>query len=217
MINFNKKQIIIFLVIFIFMILVILVYFFKIYNSDYEVLESENILENTTDISENVNLKNEVSDTEETNEDIIVIHVTGAVHNPGIVKLPTGSRIADAINLAGGFTDDSDISSVNLAYKLDDGEKIYIPYISDNYSNNSYISSDAGQNIILEDSSSSLNGSSKNINLININSATQAELESIPGIGPSTALKIIQYRTENGKFNDINDIKNISRHWRCKI
>lgn len=213
MINFNKKQGIIFLSIFIFMILVILVYFFKIYNSDYEILESENILENIPDISENVVLENNVSNIKEINEDIIIIHVTGAVHNPGIVKLPTGSRIADAINLAGGFTEDSDVSSVNLAYKLDDGEKIYIPYISDNYSNNSYISSDAGENIILEGSSSSGNGFIKNVNLININLATQAELESIPGIGPSTALKIIQYRTENGKFNDINDIKNVSRHW----
>lgn len=211
MINSNKKQILIFISIILFMILVIIIYFFRVYNSNYESIDSENILENS--IENNLITNNIISDSIN-DTDYIIVHITGAINNPGIVKLAFESRISDAINSAGGFTSDADINSINLAYKLDDGQKIYIPFINDNTTSNIYfeencISSDAGKNIILEDSSYSKNDSKKS-DLININSATQTELETIPGIGPSTALKIIEYRNENGKFYTIEDIKNVN-------
>lgn len=110
--------------------------------------------------------------------------------------------------MLGGFTQDANISSINLAYKLDDGQKVYIPYIGENSIRDNYISSSPGESIILDE-----NYDSKEINdidLININTATQTELETIPGIGPSTALKIIEYRIQNGKFNSPDDLKNIN-------
>ena len=83
-----------------------------------------------------------------------------------------------------------------------DGQKIYIPSIYDE-NNVSYIFNDAGESIIVSD------GSSRNP-IININSATQSDLEKLPGIGSSTAEKIIDYRTKNGKFKKIEDLMNIS-------
>lgn len=209
MINSNKKQLFIIVIIFLFMFFIIGIYFFKIYNSNYEYIDSENILENITETISNESVQEEII-TENTIS-YIIVHITGAINNPGIVKLPLDSRISDAINQSGGLTSDADISSINLAYKLDDGQKIYIPYITtppDSSISENYITSDAGYNII--EDTSYLDNNSKDIDLININIATQTELETIPGIGPSTALKIIQYRNENGRFNSIEDIKNIN-------
>lgn len=210
MINSNKKQFLIIIVIFLFMFFIIFIYFFKIYNSNYEYIDSENILENISETISNESIDTKISN--ETEFEYIVVHITGAINTPGIVKLPIASRISDAINEAGGLTSDANITSINLAYKLEDGQKIYIPYISDNSNSiisENYITSDPGYNIILENTSS-INNNYSNIDLVNINIATQTELETIPGIGPSTALKIIQYRNENGKFVNIEDIKNIN-------
>lgn len=211
MVNSNKKQIIIYIIIICFMILIIGIYFLKSYfiNNNYENIESFNILENDLNITNNSS--DTYSDSKNTELNYIIIHITGAINNPGIVKLDVESRIADAINNAGGFTTDANVSAINLAYKLQDGEKIYIPSLnesSDIYKDDYYISSSPGENVI-SDSNSNFQTSSS-AELININSATQTELETISGIGPSTALKIIQYRNENGKFNTIEDIKNVS-------
>lgn len=132
----------------------------------------------------------------------IIIHIDGEVINPGLVYLPTESRISDAIEAAGGKTELANITSINLAYPLKDGQKIYIPSIYD-IDNVSVIQNDAGQNVIMNDSSSSSN-------IININTATKAELETLNGIGSSTASKIIDYRTKNGKFTKIEDLMNVS-------
>lgn len=207
--NSNKKQLLIFLIIILFMLLIIAIYFLKSYNSksDYETIESSNILENYLD-------NNSINTVENDNliaDDYIIIHITGAINNPGIVKLSIDSRISDAITSAGGFTPDADISSINLAYKLEDGQKIYIPYIdefSDNSSADTYITTTPGDNVLVAETSDL--SSSKSIDLININIATQTELETIPGIGPSTALRIIEYRSQNGKFVSIEDLKNVS-------
>lgn len=133
----------------------------------------------------------------------IIVHIDGEVVNPGLVYLPTEARIADAITSAGGTTELANISKVNLAYTLQDGQKIYIPSIYDD-DEIQYIQNDAGNNVI-DNSYSSQNSTS-----ININSASQAELETLPGIGASTATKIIDYRNKNGKFKKIEDIMNVS-------
>lgn len=147
-----------------------------------------------------------------TNDEIIIVHITGAVKNWGIIELPTNSRMADAIEKAGGLTADADISRINLAYILEDGMKINIPSSNTtienetNESNEDYISKGQEGDII----SFSGKRTTDKINLVNINTATQTELETLPGIGTSTALKIINYRDENGKFEAIDDIKNVS-------
>ena len=131
----------------------------------------------------------------------IIVHIDGEVLNPGIVYLTENSRILDAINASGGLTDVADSSKVNLAYTLKDGQKVHIPSIYDEEV--SYITDDAGSNVIVPDNA----GKSS---LININNASAKDLEALPGIGESTALKIVDYRNKNGSFKTIEDIKNVN-------
>lgn len=163
-------------------------------------------------------------------ENKIYVYITGEVNVPGVVILNEGSRIVDAINSAGGTTSKANVSKVNLVYVLEDGMKVNIPNDNDlkNNPNFEYItmSSGDGRNDNLSDSAgtSSLSSnssvsnssglgksqSSSRYSIVNINTATQTELETLPGIGPSLALKIINYRNENGKFSSIEEIKNVS-------
>lgn len=161
----------------------------------------------TKDKSDDFSLSNNLyitNSTEETQpeEKEIIIHIDGEIINPGIVLLPSGSRISDAITASGGITAQADLSKINLAYELSDGQKIYIPSVLDE-DEIPYIQNDAGTNVVIPDLSS-------NSSLVNINTATQSELESLPGIGASTASKIINYRKENGKFKQIEDIMNVN-------
>ncbi len=130
----------------------------------------------------------------------IKIHITGEVNNEGIVELEEGSRIDDAIKAAGDITVLADLSKVNLAYELSDGQKVYIPSVNEEIEE--YATSDAGENVLEEKSSS--NGK------ININIANSEELQTISGIGESLANKIIDYRNSNGKFKNVEDLKNVS-------
>lgn len=167
-----------------------------------EIDLNENIL-----VSNSVTKENNIEIQSSEEEDIVVIHITGAVKVPGIVKLKEGSRIEDAIEAAGGLTEDADISKVNLAYILDDGIKIRIPSSwEEDIKDSNILMEDSGENIVQETSPSStnLNGS------ININKATEAQLETLPGIGSSLASRIIEYREQNGNFSNIEDIKNVS-------
>lgn len=128
---------------------------------------------------------------EEPEVEKIKIHIIGEVVNPGIYEIDVGSRIDDAIKCAGGATSDVDFEKINLAYELSDGEKIYIPSIFDEETE--YTMSSDVQN-----------------SKVNINKATASELETVNGIGPAIAEKIIAYRKENGRFNTIEDLKNVS-------
>lgn len=158
--------------------------------------ENNSINENTEEIYY------ETKEKEEEQENFIIIHITGEIKTPGIIKIKENSRLADAIEAAGGLTENADINKINLAYIISDGQKIYIPNINDKTED--YVNSEAGNGVIIE------NMESNNKKLVNINTATQAELETLTGIGASTALKIINYRKENGKFNNIEEIKNVS-------
>ena len=149
-----------------------------------------------------------IADGEDTEENVvpakIMVHVTGQVKDQGVVLLDEGSRIVDAIEAAGGETDDADLAKLNLAYVLNDGEKIYVPSKSEQNQEIEYVTTSSG------DTASSGGGSmSSNSSIININTAGQAELMELPGIGESIANKIIAYREENGKFKTIEDIKNV--------
>lgn len=167
----------------------------------------ENILITNEQIKENTSIQEE---SEENN--IVIVHITGAVKTPGIVKLKEGSRIEDAIEAAGGLTEEADISKVNLAYILEDGIKIRIPslYDEDAINQNIFIEG-SGENIVEENNEDDgkLNNNNSNKN-ININRATETELQTLPGIGASLAGRIVEYREQNGKFNQIEDIKNVS-------
>jgi competence protein ComEA len=122
----------------------------------------------------------------------IVVYVNGAVVNEGLYSLPTGSRVNDAIQAAGGFTEFADTYVLNLAKVLEDGEQIVVPEI---------FSSGVTEN--------ETRSSNPPFLLININTATLEQLDSLPGIGPATAQKIIDYRSANGPFKRIEDIQNV--------
>lgn len=168
---------------------------FKFYNNkqDYGTIESSEIL------------TQEQSEQKET-EEIIVVHITGEVKSPGVVRVKEGNRIEDVINAAGGLTENADITNVNLAYVVEDGVKIRIPALDDEeLAKQNYITDGAGENIII--SSEEKNEDNK---IVNINTASLAEIETLPGIGPSIATKIVEYREQNGKFKVIEDIKNVT-------
>ena len=158
------------------------------------------------------------SKLENSKNEKIYVYVTGEVNNPGVFVLPYGSRISDAIDYAGGVTQNADIMKVNLVYMLQDGMKVNIPSSKElkNNPNFEYITMSSGDekndaNIRSSLSTSdSKNESAFKISNVNINTATQTELETLPGIGPSLALKIINYRKENGKFKSIEELKNVS-------
>ena len=132
----------------------------------------------------------------------IIIDVAGAVVKPSIVELPVGSRVYEAIDLAGGLTNEADTRYTNLAGVLADGEKLYIPTKKELETADVNTSSSNSKNI------TSYSSSQKS--LININSADSNTLQQLTGVGPSTAEKIINYRIENGNFNKIEDLKNVS-------
>ena len=166
-------------------IIVLLINFFKEDKYDYiENFDNDKFIieEYTEEKIENI--------TDEDNK--IKIHILGAVNYNGIIELESGSRISDAIEIAGGLTEIADVSKVNLAYVLEDGEKLYIPTIHDE-NDIEYLISESGVN-----------------EKVNINTAKIDELQNIPGVGPSIAQAIIDYRDENGKFKSIEDIKSVS-------
>ena len=162
--------------------------------------------ENLENISQDIIINNQTENTteENNNQEKIVIHITGAICNEGIYELEENSRIADAVKMAGGLKEDADLKQINLAYVLEDGMKINIP--SKNESRNE--ASNNTENYTTKENLNSSNNAKTS--KVNINSATQTELETLPWIGPSTALKIINYRKEKGKFNKIEDIKNVN-------
>lgn len=172
-------------------ILVIIIYNFFLKKDDEEVFSYCDIV-----------VRNEAEN--EAIEEVINIkvYVTGAVNNPGVIELPEGSRIEDAINLSGGITDLANLSEVNLAYTLEDGQKLYIPSINEK-NDTEYVSVENGEKVIEGEKSS-------NSSKININKADIEKLKSLPGVGDALAQRIITYRNENGKFKSIEDLKNVS-------
>lgn len=125
----------------------------------------------------------------------VIIDICGAVNDSKVVTLPAGSRVEDAIKAAGGITDEADLSGINRAAELSDGEKIYIPTADE---------VERGIELPSAEGNISADGS------ININEATAEELETLNGIGPVTAEKIIQYRTEYGKFENKEDLMEVN-------
>ena len=191
----NNKKIIILIII---STIILFITYKKIINKD-NFIEGEiytNILENT---EENDNNKKESESKQK-----IIVYITGEINNPGIYEIEENSRIADCIEKAGGTKQNADITDINLAEVLEDGEKIHIEEININTQTNNTEKKNT-------ESSSKTTTESKQKNVkININTAIQTELETLPGIGPSTATKIIEYRKEKGKFKNIEEIKNVN-------
>lgn len=126
--------------------------------------------------------------TEHTEDvEYIFVYVCGAVNLEGVYELPSGSRVYEAVEAAGGFREDADKSNVNQAEVLEDEERIYVPVVGEETQ---------------EDSSKD--------GKVNINKASKEELMTLPGVGESRAESIIQYREENGAFRSVEDIMQVS-------
>ncbi len=196
--NVNRRKKIILIIILIIVLLLIIAYMAFGLKEQEEInlnemifIESENELEiKKENIIENTSI-------EESKKSQIAIHIIGEVKNEGIVFLEEGARIMDAIKMAGGETKNADLSQVNLAYILSDGQKIYIP--NKNEKINNFIISDINN----------ISSSTKENSKININTANETELDNLPGIGPSIAKNIIEYREAKGQFKSIEDLKNV--------
>jgi len=131
----------------------------------------------------------------------IVVHVAGAVKNPGVYTLEEGKRVKDAIEVAGGALPEADLLRLNLAQKIHDEDKLYVPKIGETPEQLEQANESYGATVGI---------SSKSDGKVNINTADETELIQLPGIGPATAQKIIDYRTTNGFFKSIEDIKKVS-------
>ncbi len=136
-----------------------------------------------------------VTESSAKSENTIVVYICGEVNNPGIYTLEENSRISDAALAAGGFSENADVMSLNLAQKLVDGQQIIVYSVSDE--NNS-------------EAASSLSSGAASSGKINLNQATKEMLTTLPGIGESKAQAIIDYRNEIGWFTSTDQLMNIS-------
>lgn len=140
-------------------------------------------------VSEAAALNKADSESNESAGAEIMVHISGAVVKPGVVSLNTDARLVEAIELVGGLTENADVNTLNLARKLQDEEKIYVPTVG-------------------EVTQSSSNGESKQIN---INTASLEELKKLPGVGDVIAQGIVDYREKNGGFKKLEELKNVNR------
>lgn len=136
-------------------------------------------------------------------EEICIIHITGAIKKPGVYQLTRGERIIDAVNLAGGAQEKANLDVINLAAPLYDGQKIIVPFFTEKGDRESFGTNEQ------ELAAAEFNYQTNN-DLININTASVYELESLPGIGSILAERILEYRKNNGIFKKIEDIKCVS-------
>lgn len=149
----------------------------------------------------------------------VICHVTGAVKASGVYTLSAGSRIIDAVKAAGGAKADADMQAINLAAKVEDASQVYIPSTKDRAKNavahnavvmQSMKTSRSGDSD--ESSSSSDKFKNPGDGTVHINSASSEDLQKLPGVGPSTAQKIVDYRQQIGRFSSpeqIMDVKGI--------
>lgn len=137
----------------------------------------------------------------------IAVHVIGAVPRPGLYEFAEGARVQDAIDAAGGLLASASVDTINLAALLEDGQQLNIPFKAGEEPTTSNSSDDTSL-VLPGATEASSSGSSQD--LININTASVEELDSLPGIGPTIAQRIIDYRDENGPFQTIEDILNVS-------
>lgn len=129
----------------------------------------------------------------------LIVHVTGQVHHPGVIELPHGSRVNDAVEKAGGVTAEADTSKVNLAAPASDGVQVYIPAV--------------GEEIVGQPTAGIGSGTQPSAtggpSIINLNTASSEQLQELPKVGPATAEKIIAWREANGGFSSITDLDNV--------
>lgn len=137
----------------------------------------------------------------------ILVHVDGEVASPGVVELPAGSpRVRDAVEAAGGLTERAATTSLNLAAPVEDGSKVHVPNAEEAAEAGAGATTGAGT---AGQGAAGQAGSSSSAR-VNVNTATAEELQQLPGVGPSTAAKIVEDRAKNGPFASVDDLMRVS-------
>lgn len=131
---------------------------------------------------------------------MVIVDVRGAVAKPGVYTLPVGSRVQDVLAQAGGALSNAETRPLNLARKLNDGEQLYVPTVGE------VAPTPAPAAVPAKSGASSTKAP---IGKININTASVEELDALPGIGPALGQRIVDYRTQNGSFGTIEDLKKV--------
>lgn len=132
----------------------------------------------------------------------VYVDVDGAVASPGVYRLKEGARVSQAIDAAGGLTVEADVTGLNRASKVADGQKIYVPKVGEQQAVTAGGGADGGAVVT--------SGANDAAGLVNINTASAAELQALSGIGPSMAQSIIDERTKNGPFASVDDLMRVS-------
>ena len=130
-----------------------------------------------------------IKENQNEEEEFIFVHSEGCVNNPGLIKTKYGTRLFELIEEAGGETDEADLTRINLASIVSDEQKIFVP-----------------AKVVLDET----NETGAETSIVNINTASKEKLMSLDGVGEGTAEKIIKYREQNGYFNTIEDLMNVS-------
>ena len=132
----------------------------------------------------------------------VYVDVDGAVASPGVYRLQDGARVSQAIDAAGGLTAEADVTGLNRASKVTDGQKIYVPTVGEQQAALAAGGAEGG--------AAAASGTGTSSGLVNINTASAAELQTLSGIGPSMAQSIIDERTQNGAFASVDDLMRVS-------
>ena len=170
--------------------------FFLLKPSPQTPVKETNLQAEVAAVSKDSVSENEVKKEEPVEQDLITVDVKGAVKAPGIYDLPVGSRVNDAVQKAGGLTEQADSKSLNLAQKVSDEALVYVPT--------------KGEEVVSQQTGSGTASSTSKEKKVNINKASLEELKQVKGLGGKRAQDIIDHRESNGKFKSVDELKKVS-------
>lgn len=170
--------------------------FFLLKPAPQTPVKETNLQAEVAAVSKNSSTEKEVKKEEPVEQDLITVDVKGAVKSPGIYDLPVGSRVNDAVQKAGGLTEQADSKSLNLAQKVSDEALVYVPT--------------KGEEVASQQTASGTASSTSKEKKVNLNKASLEELKQVKGLGGKRAQDIIDYRETNGKFKSVDELKKVS-------